>query len=264
MDIDYLRSVGEELERKLRLKTYPLAVKMITEEEEIPAGAKRPIKDFGYHFDLCQAFASSRRDGVTMALNKNDNWCCEPVIGYGLAEPPNDFMDGKNRFPQDVASLEAGSHYAQDLPKLEPGKYVGVLSAPLSKTSFIPDVVVIYGDSEQLSLLLLAEEYKDGHDLAIHVSSHAACIYAVVPSMKSGQCSVSIPCRGDHYGAMAGDSETIFTIPLSKLEDVMDGLHFLESTGSKLPRNYRMRKEPEKADSYMRIARQMGMLNDKK
>lgn len=264
MDLDHLHRCGEQLERKLRLKTYPLAVKMIAKEEEIPAGAKRPMKDFGYHFDLCQAFASSRRDGVTMALTKNDNWCCEPVIGYGLAEPPDDFLDGKNRFPQDVASLEAGSHYAQDLPKLEPGKYIGVLSSPLSKTPFIPDVVVIYCDSEQLSLLLLAEEYKDGHDLPIRVSSHAACVYAVVPSMKSGQCNVAVPCRGDHYAAMAGDNEMIFTMPLSKLGDVMDGIKFLESTGSKLPRNYRMKKEPEHAESYFRIARQMGMLDEKR
>jgi uncharacterized protein (DUF169 family) len=30
---------------------------------------------------------------------------------------------------------------------------------------FEPDLVIIYCDSEQLSLLILAREYKDGHDL---------------------------------------------------------------------------------------------------
>jgi uncharacterized protein (DUF169 family) len=262
MDLATLHKVGDELERKIRLKTYPLAIKMIEKESEIPAGAKRPMKDFGYHFDLCQAFATSRRDGAVLALTKDDNWCCEPVIGYGLSAPPKEFMEGHNRFPQDVANLEAGSNYAQDLPKFDPGKYVGVLSAALSKTPFVPDVIVIYCDSEQLSMLLLAAEYKEGHDLPIHISSHAACVYAVVPSMKSGKCNVSVPCRGDHYVAMAADNEMIFSMPISKLDELMEGLRFLETTGSKLPRNYRMRKEPEHPESYNRIARQMGMMDE--
>lgn len=263
MDLALLHQYGEELERKIRLKTYPLAVKLIENESEIPAGARRPMRDMGYHFDLCQAFAASRRDGVTMALTKNDNYCCEPVIGYGLDVPPRDFMAGKNRFPQDVASLEAGSHYAEDLPKLEPGRYTGVIAAPLSKTPFIPDVVVIYCDSEQLSLLLLAAEHADGHDLPIHISSHAACVYAVVPSIKSNRCNVAVPCRGDHYNAMAGDNEMIFSVPISRLADIMEGLRYLETTGSRLPRSHRMKKEPEHPASYVAIARQMGMLGEK-
>ena len=263
MDLKYLQQCGEELERRLHLKTFPLAIKMIAKEEEIPAGAKRPMKDFGYHFDICQAFATSRREGLTMAILKNDNWCCEPVIGFGLAPPPKEFMEGQNRFPQDVASLEAGSHYAQDLPKLPAGKYIGVLSAPLRKTPFVPNAVVIYADSEQLSLLLLAREHRDGHDLTVHLSSHAACVYGVVPSIKNDEWNVAVPCRGDHYGAMAGDNEMIFSMPLARLDELMAGLRFLETTGSRLPRNYRMKKEPEHADSYFRIARLMGMLNEK-
>ncbi len=263
MDLAYLQKCGEELERKLRLKTYPIAIKMIEKESEIPAGAKRPLRDLGTHHDLCQVFATSRRDGAVMAALLKDNWCCEPVIGFGMAEPPEYFMQGNNRFPQDVASLEAGSHYAQDLPKLKAGKYIGTLSAPLSRTPFVPDVVVTYCDTEQLSLLLLAREHKDGHDLVVHVSSHAACVYGVVPSIKSGECSIAVPCRGDHYAAMAGDNEMIFTMPLSKLDEVMNGLKFLESTGSRLPRNYRMKREPEHAESYFRVARMMGMLEDK-
>lgn len=263
MDLEQLHRYGEELERKLHLKTYPIAIKMIEKESEIPAGAKRPLKDFGYRMDVCQAFATSRREGMTMAMLMKDNWCCEPVIGFGLAAAPAEFTRGENRFPQDVASLEAGSHYAEDLPRLPAGKNIGVLSAPLNKTPFIPDAVVVYGDSEQLSLLLLAREHKDGHDLTVHLSSHAACVYGVVPSIKSGECNVAVPCRGDHYAAMAGDNEMIFSMPLSKLEEEMAGLRFLETTGSRLPRNYRMKKEPEHAESYFRIARLMGMLDDK-
>jgi len=256
MDLEQLHKYGEELERRLRLKTYPIAIKMIEKESEIPAGAKRALKDMGTRMDICQAFATSRRDGTTMAMLLQDNWCCEPVIGFGLAAPPKEFMRGENRFPQDVASLEAGSHYAEDLPKLPSGKYIGVLSAPLSKTPFIPTRRHLRR-LRTTGPLLLAREHKDGHDLNVNISSHAACVYGVVPSIKSGECHVAVPCRGDHYAAMAGDAEMIFSMPLSKLEEIIAGLRFLETTGSRLPRNYRMKKEPEHAESYFRIARLM-------
>lgn len=59
---------GEELERRLRLKTFPLALKLLEKEEDVPEGAKRPKKDFGHHLSLCQTFQMSRREGKIMAM----------------------------------------------------------------------------------------------------------------------------------------------------------------------------------------------------
>jgi len=254
-----LHNYAEELERRLRPKTFPLAVKLIEKEEEIPEEAVRPLRDLGYHMPLCQAYATSRREGTLMAALKEDMFCFEPVVGYGMAEPPQYFLEGHNRFPQDVESLEIGRNYASDFPRLPVGKYIGVISAPLKTANFEPDLVMIYCDSAQLSLLLLAREYKIGYDLKQSLSSHAACVYSVVPVMQTGECRVAIPCRGDHYNAIAGDEELVFTIPTEKLDDLMEGLRFLETTNSKLPRNYKMQREPEFPESYMEIARMVGI-----
>jgi uncharacterized protein (DUF169 family) len=259
-----LESCGEELARRLSLRTFPLAMKLLEREKDIPQGAMRPLRDLGYHLELCQAYATSRREGTTIALLLEDMWCMEPIIGYGFAEPPKYFLDGHNRFPQDVETLEAGKNYASDFPRLPAGKYIGVLSAPLKATSFQPDLVVLYGDSAQLSLLLLAREYKVGHDLKCSISSHAACVYSVVPAIQTGECQVAIPCRGDRYSAMAGSDEFIFSVPMGKLEDLMAGLRYLETKGSKLPRNYRMKPEPELPESYIKIAKMIGMLKNRK
>ena len=254
---------AEEFERRLRLKTFPLAVKLLEKEEHIHEGAMRPMRDLGYHLPLCQGYAISRREGTLVAMLKEDMWCFEPVVGYGIAEPPQYFLDGNNRFPQDVETIEAGSNYAKDFPRLPAGKYIGVVSAPLKAVNFEPDVVIIYCDSAQLSLLLLGREYRVGHDLKCSLSSHAACVYSVVPVIQTGECRVAIPCRGDHYSAIAGDDELIFTVPTKKLEDLMVGLRYLETTGSKLPRNYRMKREPELPDSYIKIAKMIGMLEER-
>jgi len=259
VELETLHKYGEELERRLHLKTFPLAVKLIEKEEDIPEEAQRPVRDWGYHVPLCQAYATSRREGTLIATLKEDMLCFEPVVGYGMAEPPQYFLEGHNRFPQDVESLEVGRNYATDFPRLPVGKYIGVISAPLKAANFKPDLVMMYGDSAQISLLLLAREYKIGYDLKQSLSSHAACVYSVVPVMQTGECRVAVPCRGDHYDAIAGDEELVFTVPTDKLEDLVEGLRYLETTGSKLPRNYKMQREPEFEESYMKIARMVGM-----
>jgi uncharacterized protein (DUF169 family) len=259
-DLKTYREYGEELERRLRLKTFPLAIKMLASEKDIPEGAKRPLKDFGHHFSLCQVFQMSRREGRIMAMVKEDHWCFEPVVGYGLGEPPDYFMQGHNRYPKDVATLEAGKHYADELPRLKVGKYIGLASAPLRTTNFEPDVVTVYCDSTQLCLLLLGREYKDGYNLKCEISGHAACVYGVIPAIKTGECQVAVPCRGDHYRAMAGDEEMIFSVPRGKLEDLMLGLRVIEKTGSKLPVGYSFLPEYPLLESYKKIGQMMGYI----
>jgi len=256
-DLRNYKDYSEELERRLRLKTFPLAIKLLTGEEEIPAQARRPLRDFGHHLSLCQGYQMARRGGETLAMLKEDNWCFEPVVGYGLAEPPEYFLEGNNRYPRDVKTQAAGRHYAQEFPRLETGKYIGLLFGPLRTADFKPDVVMVYCDPEQLSLLLLGRENKDGYNLKCSLSSHAACVYAVVPAVQSGQCQVAIPCRGDHYSAMASDNEMIFTVPEGKMNDLLDGLRYVEGTGSRLPRGYTLRPEYPLPEAYEEIAKIM-------
>jgi uncharacterized protein (DUF169 family) len=191
---------------------------------------------------------------------KEDHWCFEPVVGLGLGEPPAYFMEGHNRYPKDVATLEAGKHYADEFPRLKVGQYVGMASAPLKSTNFEPDVVMVYCDASQLCLLLLGREYKDGYNLKCEISGHAACVYGVVPAIKTGECQVAVPCRGDHYRAMAGDEEMIFTVPRGKLEDLMLGLRAIEKTGSRLPVGYSFLPEYPLPESYKKIGQMMGYI----
>ena len=259
-DFKKYHEYGDELEKRLRLKTYPMALKLLKSEKEIPQGAIRPLKDLGHHLSLCQTFQLSRREGKTVAMLKEDHWCFEPVVGLGLGESPQYFNDGHNRYPRDVATQEAGKTYAREFPRLEVGKYLGLASAPLRSTSFEPDVVMIYCDSSQLCLLLLGREYKEGGNLKCAISGHAACVYGIIPVLQSGECQVAVPCRGDHYRAMTGDEEMIFTVPGAKLDDLMIGLRQIEKTGSKLPTGYSFLPEYRLPPAYRETAVMLGYL----
>lgn len=250
INLEELHAIGNELGNRIRLKTYPIGVKLLNNQVDIPNGSIRPMNDLGHRILLCQGYSMSRKEGKTIAMFKEDMSCFEPIIAFGWAKPPQFFLDGHNRFPQDVNNLDAGKNYAEDLPKLTYGYSKGIVSAPLEKTTFLPDTVLIYCDSAQLGLLLLGREYQDGHDLKCHLSSHAGCVYSLVPAIKYNQCHVSIPCRGDRYGAIAGDEEIIFSVPADKLINVINGLRYIAKSGSTMPGKHQMKPDPDLPDSY--------------
>lgn len=248
---------GRRIEEQIRPSTYPMAVKMLEVEKDMPSEAKRPKRDYGACMATCQCFALSRKYGETVAQLIEDMWCPEPVIGFGLAEPPKYFLDGHNRYPGGVASLEAGANWAREFPRLEAGRYAGIVSAPLRTASFEPDVAVIYCNSAQLLRLLLGIAYKDGRDITSVLGGHAACVYAVVPPLLKGGCQVAVPCRGDRGRAGAYDDEMIFSVPKGQIGRLAHGLE-QKGTGS-YPTGISMVPEYELSESYAELARLMGM-----
>ena len=153
---------GKRIEKQIRPMSHPLAVKMLEPGNDIPREAKRPKVDYGKCISSCQCFALSRKYGETVAQLFEDMWCPEPVIGFGLAEPPRFFFEGRNRYPGGVASLEAGATWAREFPRFEVGKNIGLVSAPLRTSTFEPDVAVIYCNSTQLVRLLLGGGRRAG------------------------------------------------------------------------------------------------------
>ena len=254
-----LHGYAEEFEKKLRLKTFPIAVKLLEKEEDIPEGAIRPKRDLGQHIALCVALTRSRREGITIAMLKEDMWCFDPVIGLGLAEPPEYFLEGYNRFPESAMTLEAGRTWAGAFPRLEYGKYIGIVSAPLKIVNFEPDLVIIYCDSAQLTQLLMAANCTDGRDVTGRLSGLSACVYAITPVMQSKEYQVTSPCAGDSRHAMSQDDEMLFTAPIEKVEDLITGLRYLEEHNYTLPRTLTVEHEYVLPEKYEKIGKMLGM-----
>lgn len=259
MDIDKLHAYGEEIRTRLALRSLPIAIKMLKNNEDIPEGAQRPLKDLGCHLSQCQAFAMSRRDGASLVVFKEDGWCPEPIIGFGFAEPPDYFLEGHSKYPYKLQSLEAGSNWAQALPRLTFGKFTGIVSAPLCQTTFDPDLVMLYANSAQFTQLLQSARYKTGRPFNNTISASAACVYATVLPFQSGEYQVTFPCAGDRTKAMAQDDEIVFTIPIKKLEALMEGIRFLDTNNHAFPLKFSMKDEYVMTESYTKLAKLMGM-----
>jgi len=263
MELETIHNNAKDIMEILRLRTSPLAIKMLKTEGEIPPNAIRPLKDMGHHLDLCQAFAMSRWGGKTIAMLKEDMWCFEPIVGYGLAEPPQEFLNGENRYPNSIMTREAARKWANLFPRLEAGKYIGIISAPLTKCSFKPNLFVIYCDPSQLTQLLIAKNCLDGEDITCRLGGHAACVYAVVPVLQNKQCVVASPCRGDRRIAMTQYNEIIFSAPIEMLEPLVKALKYLEEHGWGYPWMFELKPKRELSESYKKIGEKMGLRYNK-
>lgn len=260
MNLETMQKNAETIYQMVRLRTYPFAVKLIRDDSDIPNDAIRPLRGLGYHLDLCQAFTMTRFEGKQMAMLKEDMWCFEPVVGFGLAEPPEQFLEGENRFPASIMNKEAARYWARNtLPRLQTGLYKGVLSAPLNTCSFEPDLFVIYCDPEQLTHLLIAQNAIDGKDVDCSLAGHAACVYTVVPVLQKKRPVVAVPCRGDRRNAMAQNNEIIFAGPIEELDDFVEALHYIDGHGWAYPWYFELHPERKLTDNYAKLGKLMGM-----
>jgi uncharacterized protein (DUF169 family) len=226
-----LRRYGEDLENLLLLKSSPIALRLLKKGEALPEGTLRPKRDRGEHIALCQAFALARRDRVRVAMFKEDHWCFEPLITYGLAEPPEAFLDGLTSYPFFISEKEAAAKRAKEIPRLPLGAYEAILMGPLREVNFDPYIVVIYCTPSQLRHLLLAIRYKDGYLVTCRFDPIGSCTHAVIPSFLTKECAISVPDPGDFERACTADEEIIFTVPVERLDDLMSGLSHFERSG---------------------------------
>lgn len=230
-DYEKINKYGEEIESLLKLKTPPIGIKFIQSEDEIPADAIRPGRDRGVHLAQCQAFAMSRREGETVAILKEDQWCWAPLIAYGLIDSNTVDFDRNDIDPQMKGILQWVKELADNLPSLELGKYIGVLSAPLITAQFIPDVVMIYSNNAQLRSILMALKFRPDYEIEADLEPYDSCIYATVPVFLDRKYRVTFPDPGEYERAMVGEDKVIFSLPSGKLDELVDALTQVRRTG---------------------------------
>lgn len=225
-----MNAYGSDLLNMLVLRTYPIAIKMLKNEGEIPKGAVRPKRDLKTHYSACQAFGIVRRRGTTLAMFLEDHWCFEPIIAYGLVEPPKDFLEGSGS-AFFVQNREGAKKRSSEIALLPQGKYAGMVLAPLHKANFAPDLTMIYCNASQLRHMLFALMNKNGRRVTSTLDPIWSCVHSIVPSLLNGTCEVTVPDPGDFERGGAGDDEMIFTVPTGMMKEFMDGVYNYEKMG---------------------------------
>ncbi|PAV10934.1 hypothetical protein ASJ81_02145 [Methanosarcina spelaei] len=223
MDVKEINKYGQELIDCLKLKTSPVAVKLVPKGGEVPEGIKKVDETMRH----CQLVDRVRRTGEEFYTLGEDQMCKGGAGAMGLGEMPPKVASGEfyfNKLKQ-FSTQGAARRTLEGVTKLPPNSTEAILYSPLEKTTFTPDVVVIICTPKQVMLLTQAMMYKMGGRIeASFAGKQSLCSDAVVKTYKEGKVGVTVGCSGSRTYTKISDEEMIMGIPIELLADVAAGL----------------------------------------
>jgi uncharacterized protein (DUF169 family) len=254
------KEVNQALQTYIRPLSFPLAIKMLRSEEEIPEKAHRPFQQMNIKVAICQGYGMARKLGWVVAIGKEDMQCALEAASFGLFKNIDMFNGGQLAAGMFTGSTEAGKKEEGLVDRFEYGLYSHILVAPLHRTSFQPDLLLIYGNPARIMRLIQGVLYGGGGSVQSSSLGRVGCA-SVITVMKEDECRYSVPGNGDRIFGMTQDDEMTFMIPASKIDTVLDGLAKTHKAGIRYPITSLFSVEPTFPPSYqeqMRVWKEAG------
>ncbi len=251
------KDLDDKLNKYLRLATFPIAVKLLEEEEELQKiyRLKRPEKKIA----LCQIFSYSRYYGWTLGLTQEDNVCPLAEIAVGFVEPYESFLEGQFFVGRYHKTPEGAQKTSKMIPRLPYGKIKAIVSGALHRIDFDPDFIIIYGNSAQILRIIQGDLWNEGGRITISTFGDAVCADTISSAFLTGKLQIAIPCLGDRRFGLAKDSDLVASIPLKMIDSVLEGLEGTHKAGSRYPIPFEI-STPEfflKISEYLEEAKRM-------
>ncbi len=218
-----MAEIDEAISTYVKHQTYPLAIKMLTKEDEIPDDAKNPSRDFGVPFTLCQAIGVCRREELAVVLDRDSQSCPIALAGLGFVRP-DEYLSGKHVLAPVNQSPEARKKVAETMPRFEFGKYSHILISPILKAAFDPDVILLYGNGAQVMRMVQAAVFESGGAVTSRSAGSGGCLLPIVASIQENECKFVLPGNGERRLGLVADGEMAFAMPKSRFEKVIKGL----------------------------------------
>ena len=228
-----VKQIDEALAYYVRPQTFPLAIRMCQSEKELPEKTRIPQKDMGIAISLCHAVNMARRFGWVIAVDKLQS-CYIAGISMGFLPVLPDVADGS--FQESLGlwgmNRKQAAAVIQNLPKFDYGKYTHVLMAPLSRATFEPHLVLVYGNPAQVWILLAGYLNGTGKpSLDATVAAGAGCATYITQAIEEDQCQFTLLSLGERLIPHTQDYECAISIPMSKIDKTIQGLEIGHKIG---------------------------------
>lgn len=243
-----------------RTRSFPLTVKFLKEGEEFPEGTRRPSVNLAKRVTICQAVTMARIYGWVVGLDRSDIICVPAILTWG--------MSGVQNVEDEIISLLLSVGFAKDretaisqlnsMIRPAEGEVKGILIAPLAKTTWEFDNLVIYGNPAQIMRLVQALKYSRTEEIGGDFQGKIACIETLYSAKAVGKPRISIPGMGDRVFSMTQDDELALAIPSSYLSTLIDGLSEAgKAIGARYPVTFYQNFEPVFPKPYQEIAKKL-------
>ncbi len=235
--MDWYRKCGERIEALIRPATFPLAVKIIESEAEIPPGSKRPFRDMGVQNFVCQNFKMARSYGWTIAVTDTDINCKLARGVYGWDEPTAEERQWAEAFSVGLYARdrETADKFGKYLYSLDTN-FAGLVISPLTRTRIVPDCVLVYCMPGQAMRFVQGYLFMEGGVLEFGAAGRVgSCHEGVTKTIKTNKPQYVILGNGDRIWGGAQDHEVAFSCPADKLDILVEGLEKTHAAGLRYP-----------------------------
>jgi len=236
-DLEKFCEYGKIFEQYLRPLTFPIGIKLIKSEDELPENCKRPTLDLKLQNFMCRNFKMVRTYGWTMAVTEKDCVCRIARVVYGWDPITEEGIKLANQFSVGLYSkdVEASEKWLKGLYVTKEPIYALVMS-PLTRTKIIPDIVQIYCNPAQATRLIQAYLYVVGGKMEFSASGRGgSCHEGVIKTIQTDQPQFILLGNGDRVWGGAEDYEVMFSIPKNKIETIIEGLEVTHKAGLRYP-----------------------------
>lgn len=225
-----------QLEALLRLKTFPVGLKLLEDPAEIEKNkwARRPQNKT----TLCQLITIARTFDWTIGATAGDFSfpMCASIVG--LAELPEQIKDGTFRSLVWCKTKEDAKNCEESIPRIPAGKYRAVLLAPQVYNPFEPDMVLLYANPAQMILVINALQFENYERMNFFCSGESSCSDAIAQCYLTGKPALTIPCYGERRYGNAQDDEMVMAVPPQHVEKIEKNLEELYARGVHYPVPY--------------------------
>lgn len=236
-ELDRYRKYGERIESLIRPATFPLAVKMVQSETEIPTEYKKPSRDMGLQNFVCQNFKMSRVYGWTIALTEADINCKLARAIYGWDKVTAEYRKWADAFNVGLYSKDrvTASQFEPHLYSFN-NEYPGLIISPLTRTKIVPDSVLIYCLPAQAMRFIQGYLYMEGGVLDFSAAGRVgSCHEGVIKTIKTNKPQYVTLGNGDRVWGGAQDFEVMFSCPGEKLDILVEGIEKTHDAGLRYP-----------------------------
>ena len=222
----------KEVERLMKLKTYPVAYKRLENADDL--GKIPKVRRLDRFFTFCQLVALVRTRGWTIGVSSEDDMFPRCARIHGLAATTQESID-EEIDPMSIwfSKPEDASKQLSASPRIPPGEAIAL--APLASGRIEPDVVLIYGTPGQIMLMLYGLQWKEWERFQFFFIGEGACADSLAQCYLSRKPSVAIPCFAERRFGEVLDEEIVLALPPAMIEGAIKGMQTLSASGLRYP-----------------------------
>jgi uncharacterized protein (DUF169 family) len=223
---------AEVLKKYLKLRGSPVAFRFATKKEEIPAGMEQIDKTIRH----CSMVGLARNEGKIFYALADNHECNGGAWSLGLKGITDTLKTGEFYFKLGKFESAASCKRTIDrVPHLNTGDTYATLYAPLEKTPFDPQVVLIVASPWAMLKLSQSSLFRTGGRInAEFAGIQSVCADACAQTYLNGQVNFSLGCDGSRKFSGIEDGEMVMGIPAELLPELTEALKIVAAApGSK-------------------------------